>query len=213
MHGEQSSAGNISTLISRVAVKVITITLLIFVCYAAINTGFRFGYTIFCAQSAEEAPGTDKDEEIAAGEGIDELAEQLAADGVILNKYAFMVQARLYDLELYPGTYKLNTSMSVREIVKSIAENAEDLKENAAAGNTLEDASVIGGGDEGTDTVGSAAGDSAADGTAEGMTDEAEASELSAAADGSEGSAQDTSSDYAEYGGTGSEGEEDAGNE
>lgn len=147
------SENSIADIISRVAVRVIVVTLLVFVCYAAAHEGFKLGYTIFCAETVAEAPGTDTEITVADGEGIDELAETLSEENVIKSGLAFRVQARLYKLKLYPGTYRLNNSMSVKEIIKALSMTEQEYNDSVAADSTTEtdDEGFIGGGDEGSD--------------------------------------------------------------
>lgn len=154
MRGEASSDNSIASVMSGVAVRVIVITLTVFICYAVANSCFRFGYTIFCAESAEPAPGNDVEVTVSKGETIDELAGRLYESGVITSEYAFRIQARLYDMGLYPGTYKLNTSMSTRDIVKALSMTELEYNDSIAADSSAEqDADgFVGGGDEGSDT-------------------------------------------------------------
>lgn len=158
MHGRASSDNSIASIMSGVAVRVIVITLTVFICYAVANSCFRFGYTIFCAESAEPAPGTDIEVTVDKGETIDELAAKLHESGVITSEYAFRIQARLYDIGLYPGTYKLNTSMSTREIVKALSMTELEYNDSVAADSQAEEDAdgFIGGGDEGSETDGTA---------------------------------------------------------
>ncbi|MBQ8933023.1 MAG: endolytic transglycosylase MltG [Lachnospiraceae bacterium] len=155
MRNEDSSLKSISSILIGVAGHVIAITLLVLFAFTVVNFGYRFGYTVFCADSAEEAPGRDVEIVVEKGETIDELAEKLYADHVIPNTYAFRIQARLYDIGFYPGTYKVNTSMSTKEILKTIdltEEEYEDKLKLEAASAETEDG-IISGGDEGQDAA------------------------------------------------------------
>lgn len=156
MRGEASADNSIASVMSGVAVRVIVITLTVFICYAVANSCFRFGYTVFCAESAEPAPGTDIELSVSKGETVDELAAVLYDKGVIISEYAFRIQARLYDMGLYPGTYKLNTSMSTRDIVKALSMTELEYNDSIAADSSAEqDADgFVGGGDEGSDADG-----------------------------------------------------------
>ena len=153
MREEGTSLKSVSSVLIGVAGHVIAITLLVLFAFTVINFGYRFGYTVFCADAAEEAPGRDVEIVVEKGETIDELAEKLYADKVIPNTYAFRIQARLYDIGFYPGTYKVNTSMSTKEILKAIdltEEEYEDRLKLEAASAETEDG-IITGGDEGQD--------------------------------------------------------------
>ncbi len=152
MYGDESSIKNVASIISGVAGRVILFALLILIAYTAINLSFRFGYAIFCADSVEEPPGTDVEIVVEKGETIDELAEKLYQDDVIPNEYAFRVQARLYDIGFYPGTYRVNTSMSTKQILEAIDMTEQEYADSLALEAAAETAAdgVIGGGDEGS---------------------------------------------------------------
>ena len=153
MQYDETDNNNISGIVSGVAVRIIVITLLVFVCYAVAHECFKFGFTMFCAESVEKAPGTDVDITVDKGETIDELAERLSNDKVIPSEYAFRLQARLYELKLYPGTYKLNTSMSTGDAVKAFSMTEQEYNDAKAVESSTEedDQGFIGGGDEGSD--------------------------------------------------------------
>ena len=72
---------------------------------------------------------------------------------MIPSEYAFRLQARLYELKLYPGIYKLNTSMSTGEAVKAFSMTEQEYNDAKAVESSTEedDQGFIGGGDEGAD--------------------------------------------------------------
>lgn len=180
---DEYSGSSISDVISGVAIRVIVITLIVFVCYFTAHKCFKLGFTIFGAESVEAAPGTDVQVEVDKGETVDELAAKLADDKVIPSELAFRVQARLYELKLYPGTYKLNTSMSTKESVKSFVMTEQEYNDSLDADSITEDEEgFIGGGDEGTDTSSAAGADAA--------SAEQAGRELAAGADTKDGAAQ-----------------------
>lgn len=161
---DEYSDSSISDVISGVAIRVIVITLIVFVCYFVSQKCFKLGFTIFGAESVEAAPGSDAEVTVESGETIDELAAELADTRLIPSELAFRVQARLYNLKLYPGTYKLNTSMSTKEAVKTFVMTEQEYDDAHAADSVAgAEEGFIGGGDEGTDTGTDAA---AADSTA-----------------------------------------------
>ncbi|MDO4962438.1 MAG: endolytic transglycosylase MltG [Eubacteriales bacterium] len=153
MNDEGSLIRRIAMIIKGIAGYVIILALLIIVTYSVVNYSFRFGFTIFCAESVEEAPGTDVDVVVEKGETIDELAAKLYENGVIPSELAFRVQARLYDIGFYPGTYKVNTSMSTKEILKTIDMTEQEYADSLALQAAQEETEngIYGGGDEGTD--------------------------------------------------------------
>ena len=153
MHRDGSPDNSITEIIKGVAGRIIAIALLVLVGFTVVNYGFRFGYTLFCADAVEPAPGTDIEIEIEKGDTVDELGEALYERSIIHNAEAFRIQARLFKLSIYPGTYKLNTSMSVREIIKSLDMTEQEYNDRLSReAETVEDGGIIAGGDEGTET-------------------------------------------------------------
>ena len=153
MYRDGSPDNSITEITKGVAGRIIVIALLVLVGFTTVNYGFRFGYTLFCADTVEPAPGTDIEIEIEEGETADELGERLYENGIIHNAEAFKLQAGLYRLSIYPGTYKLNTSMSVREMIRSLDMTEQEYNDRLSReAETVEDGGIIAGGDEGTET-------------------------------------------------------------
>ena len=175
MDREESSIRQLSSILSGVAARVIAAALLVLLAYTLVMAAFRFGFTVFCADSVDPPPGRDVEVTVERGETIDEFAAALYKEGVIPNEYAFRIQARLYDIGFYPGTYTLNTSMSVREIVKTINMTEQEYADKLAAEAQSEQAGgVIGGGDEGSSEVNTAADREAEENGVSGTGEEAE---------------------------------------
>lgn len=85
--------------------------------------GYRFAYQVFGAVTVTEAPGEDISITIEPDESVSELAKELENGGVIVNRYSFLVRARLSMADgrgLREGDYILNTSMTYEEILDKI---------------------------------------------------------------------------------------------
>ena len=50
-----------------------------------------------------------------------DIGRLLEKEGLIHNRYVFVIQSELYDYKLYPGVYRLNTSMTSREILDALS--------------------------------------------------------------------------------------------
>ena len=152
MYNDESPDNSMAEIIKGVAGRIIVIALLVLVSYTTVNYGFRYGYALFCSDSVEQAPGTDVEIEIKDGETADELGEELYEKSIIHNADAFKLQAKLFKTGIYPGTYKINTSMSVREILKSIDTTEQEYNDRLSREADYDKTEgVIGGGDEGTE--------------------------------------------------------------
>jgi len=137
--------------LSGMAGRVIMIAIMILVIFVAVRFSFRFGHSIFYQSPAEAPPGRDIEVTIEKGASIDELAEQLYDDGIITNELAFRIQGRLYKVNYYPGTYTLNTSMTVKEILEALDMTEAEYEESKAAAQAAGEGNdgVLGGGSEG----------------------------------------------------------------
>ncbi|MBQ7175142.1 MAG: endolytic transglycosylase MltG [Lachnospiraceae bacterium] len=151
MTEHESGIRRISEFLSGVAGRVILIALMTLVVFVAVRFSFNFGHSVFYQTPAEAPPGTDVEVTIEKGASIDELAEQLYDDGIITNDLAFRIQGRLYKVNFYPGTYTLNTSMTVKEILEAIDMTEAEYEESKAAAQAADEGSdgEIGGGSEG----------------------------------------------------------------
>lgn len=104
--------------------RVIIYALVILLLYQGVMKGYEFGHDIFYATSAENAPGRDKTVTIAEGTSVAAAAKFLKSQGLITNEYSFIIQSMFFDYEIHAGEYILNTSMTSKEILQMIDENA-----------------------------------------------------------------------------------------
>jgi len=135
------------SVIGRLAARLILLCLAALVLFVAASRAYRFGKDIFYQAPMEEEPGTDVEVRITDNMGYADLAELMELKGLIRNRDAFQIQARLYKTALVPGTYVLNTSMTSKELLTAVNEKARELKE-AKEAETGDEISVVGGGDE-----------------------------------------------------------------
>ena len=75
------------------------------------------------------APGRDMEIQVEAGASVSAVGKTLEKEGLINNQYSFIIQAMVYDYEIQPGDYILNTSMTSREILDILSEDAQEGKE------------------------------------------------------------------------------------
>lgn len=129
----------ITTTIISMSVRLLFYALVFFLLYEGITRGYSLGHEVFSPTAVAEAPGTDKEFTIRNGESLSEVAEELEKSGLINNKLIFIIQAKFFDYEVYPGTYTLNTSMTSRDMMKAIDESGIERKkaaESSAAAST-----------------------------------------------------------------------------
>ena len=132
----QNAASSVNTLSKRIIF--IAVSVLIF--YIMIKLSFSFGRSLFYVDPAEPAPGTDTEIVITADDDAKSVGERLYEEGVITNALSFRVQGTLYKTDFYPGTYTVNSSMTIKEMLMDIDEKADKLKELASSDGTSETA-------------------------------------------------------------------------
>ena len=154
MKDERSALAKITGVIGGVAGRVIIAALLLLLTFEGLRICFDFGHDIFYQQPMEAEPGTDHVVTLEDGATMQSTAEQLKDAGLIRNELAFVIQGQLYQINLYPGDYTLNTSMTTKEILTALntdpEEYAAQVKESEAEREAAAEAEgdVIGGGDE-----------------------------------------------------------------
>ncbi len=107
-------------------IKLAILVVFIFVLLYGTRTAYEFGYSVFTMGPAEEAPGRDVEVTVLTGMSRRSIGSLLANQGVIKNATVFYVQAMIYGYELKPGTYTLNTSQTIEEILLILSAEEDD---------------------------------------------------------------------------------------
>ncbi len=103
----------------RVAFTILTV---VFVIYAGISfsaKAFDFGYRIFTETPVDEEPGVNVEIVIEEGMTVTAIGDLLEKNGLIRDGDLFWLQYKLsaYSGRIRPGTYTLNSSMTVKEMM------------------------------------------------------------------------------------------------
>lgn len=145
MEERDSAASRAASTVSNISRKTIAAALIVLIFFILIKLSFSFGRSLFYVEPAEAAPGTDAEITMEADDTADSIASLLKEKGIITNTLSFKVQATLYKTDFYPGNYVVNSSMTIKELLESIDERAEELEENAAmSAETSEAAAEVG---------------------------------------------------------------------
>ena len=112
----------IVSFIIQTAIAVIVATIVTMIFFAGIKQAYSFGYAVFGSPPAAPAPGTDKLFVVEEGMSTAQCVENLERAGLIRDKNIALIQEFFYEYEVYPGTYTLNTSMTVKEILAELNE-------------------------------------------------------------------------------------------
>ena len=100
--------------------RILIYTLLLLVLYRGVTAAYSFGYELFYSQSAEEAPGRDIRVTIPQNADTGQAAELLLKKGLIRSTASFRAQAAFFGLMVKPGSYLLNTSETVKELLEEL---------------------------------------------------------------------------------------------
>lgn len=102
---------------------------------------FDFGYRIFTEEPMSSAPGRDVAITIVQGDSLKEICEMLEEKGLVRDAKLTWVQKKVsvYDGDIEPGFYTLNTSMTADEMFEIIAgKESDDGEENEEDEETME---------------------------------------------------------------------------
>lgn len=129
MARKKDAVSRMTGMITGFAGRIILMAVMILLLFRGVTIAYSFGHELLYEHGMEAAPGTSKTIEIQSGDGSAEIADTLLAAGLIDNKTAFQVQAVLYEAEFAPGSYELNTSMTVAEILEYLSSEAVKMRE------------------------------------------------------------------------------------
>ncbi len=111
----------ISMMVIGLSGRLIAYALILVVLILGVRRAYEFGHSIFYSPGMEE-PGTGKTVVLDGDETVAEVGEILEEAGLIRDSRAFTIQAMVYEYEVQPGTYELNTSESSKEIIAILRE-------------------------------------------------------------------------------------------
>lgn len=138
MSNTNKTVKQVSSAIIQIALTVIFLTIVIMIFNMAIRKAYSFGHEVFNMSPMAEPPGVDKIFIVEEGVSTMQCLESLENAGLIRDKNIARFQEFFFEYEIYPGTYTLNTSMTVKEILEELnekppEETTEAAKEPAAA--------------------------------------------------------------------------------
>lgn len=123
MNGKQL-AGAIFGTIFKIAVAVIVV----YYVYKASVIAYDYGYRIFAEGPVSEAPGYDVMIAITSDKSVSDIGELLESRGLIRDSKLFVLQEILSEHhgKIKEGTYTLNTSMTVDQMLEIMAGSEEE---------------------------------------------------------------------------------------
>ena len=127
-----------SKFLMRFAKKVLFFSVVVIITYFLGMRLFNIGRMLFFEYSIDNKPGMDVEFTITKEDDLDSIAEKLYDDGLIDNTTIFKFRAIGYKTTFTPNTYKLNTSMTIKNILTIFDKNISIENESASSTTTLE---------------------------------------------------------------------------
>ncbi|SER71712.1 endolytic transglycosylase MltG [Lachnobacterium bovis] len=111
----------------KIAFSIMIILLLVYVLSHFAGKAYGFGYSLFNDESVTKGEGKEVKIVIKSGMSNKEIGELLKKKGLIKDSNLFWIQSEMVSLssKVRPGTYVLNTSMSVDEIINKMIKQNE----------------------------------------------------------------------------------------
>lgn len=104
-------------------IRGVALVFIVMFIYKAGKTAYDFGYRIFTEEAMTTQPGRDVAITIVQGDSVLDVGEMLEEKGLIRDAKLFFVQKKcsVYDGDIKPGFYTLNTSMTADDMFAIIA--------------------------------------------------------------------------------------------
>ncbi|MCR5116249.1 MAG: endolytic transglycosylase MltG [Lachnospiraceae bacterium] len=119
---------DIITTVVSVVIKILVAVWLVNFIYTKAVEAYDFGYRVFTEPAMSLAPGRDVTVAITEGKSDKAIAETLYDKGLTrdANLAYLQILASEYREKITPGVYELNTSMTMEDIIKTLAGNHEE---------------------------------------------------------------------------------------
>lgn len=112
--------------IAGISVRLLLLTCLLLAIVRGASAAYRFGYDAFFEGDVAEAPGTEVFVTIPEGADVRDAAQLLKQKGLVDNIWAVRLQAVFLGLDVKPGSYVLNSSETVEELLEQLNAGAEN---------------------------------------------------------------------------------------
>ncbi len=119
-----------SSAILSTSIKIVVYMLVAVGIYVILSGAFSFGELIFSENGmAAKGNGTEIQVTIPKDASSKEVGDILKKNGLIENSYAFVIQVMLYEADIVPGKYALNTEENPKEIIEILSGVTKDQEE------------------------------------------------------------------------------------
>lgn len=113
------------------AIKIVVFLWLAFFIYTKTIESYKFGYRIMTEEPMSVAPGRDVTVSVTEGKTPKDIGKMLYSKGLSRNQYLAWAQIMCseYRTTIKSGTYTLNTSMTVEEMLSVMSGSSEEENE------------------------------------------------------------------------------------
>lgn len=117
----------VGAVVGTVTKVVVAAVVLMFV-YRYSIMAYDSGYRLFGEEAIDEEPSREVSLVVSEGDSAEEIGQMMEDKGLIRDAWLFVVHEKLADLEdgIAPGTYELNTAMTVEEMVELMVNHTEE---------------------------------------------------------------------------------------
>lgn len=100
--------------------KVVIAAVVLMFLYRYAIAAYDCGYRLFGETAVDKEPGREVSLVVSPGESTEEIAQKMEDKGLIRDSWLYVVHEKMSDLKdgIAPGTYELNTAMTVEEMVE-----------------------------------------------------------------------------------------------
>ena len=113
--------------ISGLGVNILIYIAVILIIYRAGVMAYDFSYQVFGSPVVSEYSTDTVNVVVESGDGISDVAADLEDKGLIENRMAFVLKARLADATFMPGTYPLAQNMSSDDMIELMSDAANSV--------------------------------------------------------------------------------------
>lgn len=113
-------------------IKVVVAAIVLMFVYRYSIEAYDYGYRIFGEEAVDAEPGRDVVVTIMEKDGTKDIGEMLERKGLIRDAKLFVIQEKLsgLDADIVPGTYELNTAMTIEEMLEIMTTETEEDQED-----------------------------------------------------------------------------------
>ena len=114
---------NMALMFMGFIVRAAVLAIVVLVIFRTGQKAYDFGFRIFTEEAVSAAPGRDVAVTIVQGDSTMDVAKMFEEKGLIRDPNLFYVQKKcsVYDNDIQPGFYTLNTSMTAEDMFAIIA--------------------------------------------------------------------------------------------